>query len=198
MLTAMARLLQRQGFHGTGLNQIVAEADAPKGSLYFHFPGGKEQLAAEAVAASADYLHAALARHEALPALEAFDAYLVEVAARLEATDFADGCPIATVALEVAPTSPVVGDACATAYASLIARVAGWLERDGLPAAEAEERAFLVYAALEGALLFAKSQRSVAAIERLRARLPELLGPPAAPARSATLSRPRPRRTRPS
>ena len=60
MVVTTAKLLQRQGYNGTGLNQIVAEAEAPKGSLYFHFPGGKEQLAAEAIAASAAYLDAGL------------------------------------------------------------------------------------------------------------------------------------------
>ncbi|HEY8491429.1 MAG TPA: helix-turn-helix domain-containing protein, partial [Dehalococcoidia bacterium] len=56
MIRAMSRLMQRQGFHATGLNQVLAESGAPKGSLYFHFPGGKEQLAAEAVQASGDRL----------------------------------------------------------------------------------------------------------------------------------------------
>ena len=49
MLDTTGRLLQHQGYAATGLNQVVAESQAPKGSLYFHFPGGKEQLAAEAL-----------------------------------------------------------------------------------------------------------------------------------------------------
>ena len=53
ILHTASGLFQRQGYHATGLNQVLAEGKAPKGSLYFHFPRGKEQLAAEAVTAGA-------------------------------------------------------------------------------------------------------------------------------------------------
>ena len=47
-----AELLRRQGYVATGVKQIVTEAQAPFGSLYHHFPGGKEQLGAEAIRVS--------------------------------------------------------------------------------------------------------------------------------------------------
>jgi len=150
MITTAAKLMQRQGYHGTGLNQILAEAKAPKGSMYFHFPGGKDQLAAAAIAASADYVLGVLRRSEAAAAAEALDAYIAGVVDALEARDFATGCPIATVALEVAPAGGEIGEACALAFERLIAHVAGWLERDGLAPDEAADRAFMIYAAIEG------------------------------------------------
>jgi TetR/AcrR family transcriptional regulator, lmrAB and yxaGH operons repressor len=175
MVITTAKLLRRQGYHGTGLNQIVAEAGAPKGSLYFHFPGGKEQLAAEAIEASAAYLDAGLRACERATALESLDLYCSEAGRVLEASDFADGCPIATGILEVGTTSDVIGEACAAAMELLVARISGWLERDGLPAATARERAQLVYATIEGTFLFAKALRSVEPLMRLRRQLPELL-----------------------
>jgi TetR/AcrR family transcriptional regulator, lmrAB and yxaGH operons repressor len=175
MVVTTAKLLRRQGYHGTGLNQIVAEAGAPKGSLYFHFPGGKEQLAAEAIEASAAYLDAGLRACERATALESVELYVSEAGRVLEASDFADGCPIATVILEVGTTSDVIGEACAAAMELLVARISGWLERDGLPAATARERAQLVYATIEGTYLFAKALRSVEPLMRLRRQLPELL-----------------------
>src|SRR4026208_2300569 len=51
MIVTTSKLLERQGFHGTGLNQILEEANAPKGSMYFHFPAGKNQHAPPATAA---------------------------------------------------------------------------------------------------------------------------------------------------
>jgi TetR/AcrR family transcriptional repressor of lmrAB and yxaGH operons len=176
MIVTTAKLLRRQGYHATGVNQIVAESGAPKGSMYFHFPGGKEQLAAEAISASADYLDAGLRACERATALESIDLYIAEAANLLERTDFADGCPIATVVLEVTPTSPEIAAACAEAVERLLARVTGWIERDGVAPDIARERAQLVYGALEGALVFAKAFRSVEPLTTLRRQLPDLLG----------------------
>jgi AcrR family transcriptional regulator len=189
MVTTTAKLLRRQGYHGTGLNQIVAEAEAPKGSLYFHFPGGKEQLVAEAISASAAYLDAALLACERGTAAESLDAYLAEAASVLDRTDFADGCPIATVVLEVGPTSTLIGNACAGAVELLLTRVAGWLERDGFSATAARQRAQLVYAAMEGTLMFAKALRSVEPLTALRHQLPRLLVLDEVPPRRAPRTR---------
>ena len=176
MVVTTAKLLQRQGYNGTGLNQIVAEAEAPKGSLYFHFPGGKEQLAAEAIAASAAYLDAGLRACERASALESLDLYVEEAAKLLERTNYAEGCPIATVILEVGTSSALIGKACADAVDLQISRVAGWLERDGLSPGEARRRAQLIYTSLEGALLLAKARQSVEPLTTLRGQLPLLVG----------------------
>jgi TetR/AcrR family transcriptional repressor of lmrAB and yxaGH operons len=178
MIVTTSKLLERQGFHGTGLNQILEEANAPKGSMYFHFPGGKNQLAAEAIGAAADHIERALRTHEGGTALDAIDGYLAQMARWLESTGYSGGCPIATTALEVGATTPELGDACEAAFDRLISRVAGWLETDGFDARTARERASLVYSAIEGALIFSKARRSTEPLERLRAEVPRLVGTP--------------------
>jgi TetR/AcrR family transcriptional repressor of lmrAB and yxaGH operons len=178
MIVTTSKLLERQGFHGTGLNQILEESNAPKGSMYFHFPGGKNQLAAEAIAAAADHIDRALRTHEGGSALEAIDGYLTRMAGWLESTEFNGGCPIATTALEVSATTPELGDACEAAFYRLISRVSGWLEADGFDAETARERSTLVYSAIEGALIFSKARRSTEPLERLRGQLPRLIGTP--------------------
>jgi TetR/AcrR family transcriptional repressor of lmrAB and yxaGH operons len=181
LLVTTSKLLQRQGYHGTGLNQVVAESGAPKGSLYFHFPKGKEQLAAEAVGVAADYIERAMTRQDGLPAHAALDGYLSRVITALERSNFAEGCPIATIALEMSTASDDVAQACLAALDRLTLHIAGWIEAEGVDPETARQRARLIYAAIEGALIFAKVTRSIEPIERLRGQIPHLLATPEVP-----------------
>ena len=102
LVETTARLLQEHGFAATGLNQIVRESGQPRGSLYFHFPGGKEELAAAAVKAGAAQVEVIL--QEGLAGAENPEAVLVKTSAlfadELQASQFSKGCPVSTVALE--------------------------------------------------------------------------------------------------
>jgi TetR/AcrR family transcriptional repressor of lmrAB and yxaGH operons len=146
--------------------------------MYFHFPGGKSELAAEAISAAADYIDRALRTHEGGSASEAIDGYLERMAAWLQSTEFSGGCPIATTALEVGASTPELGDACSAAFDRLISRLTGWLETDGFDPGTARERATLVYSAIEGALIFSKARRSTEPLDQLRSHLPRLIGTP--------------------
>jgi len=177
MIDTAARLLQAQGYHGTGLGQVLAEARAPKGSLYFHFPGGKEELAAEALRRSAEsWREAVLAVVHAAPSpLDAIRAVCELLATHLEASEFRDGCPIATVALEAAPTSQPLHEACAEAYRTWEGVIEERLRGEGMPAARAERIATLVLAAIEGALVLSKAARSATPLRKVGTELPALL-----------------------
>ena len=131
-----ADLMRRQGYAATGVKQIVTAAQAPFGSLYHHFPGGKEQLGAEAIRASgALYEQLIPAVFDPAPDLPtAVRAFFAGAGEHLKATDFADACPIATVALEVSSSSEVMRVACAEVFERWLAAgverfVAGGLER---------------------------------------------------------------------
>lgn len=56
LVQTASRLFQLQGYHGTGVKQIVEESHSPKGSLYYYFPNGKEQLAIESVQSTAQFI----------------------------------------------------------------------------------------------------------------------------------------------
>jgi len=168
-----ARLFHQQGYHGTGLAQVLAESGAPKGSFYFHFPGGKEQLAVEAV-------HAASATVEALiadAAKRASDAPDVvrragaAIARWMEESDFQQGCAVATLAAEAAATSPPLRKACQTAYARWRRLLAQALCQHGIPRARARELATLTVAAIEGATLIARTERRTDAVTTVTAAL---------------------------
>jgi len=178
MVDATARLLTTQGYHGTGLGQVLAEARAPKGSLYFHFPGGKEELAAEAVRrAAAEWREAVLAVVATAPnPLRAIRAVCELLASRLEASGFQDGCPVATIALEASATSDLICEATTEAYRTWQQLIEDRLRALGLPEARAARLATTVLAAVEGGLVLAKASRSGEPLRRVGAELEVLLG----------------------
>lgn len=159
--TAM-RLFRRQGFASTGLQQIVAESGAPKGSLYHYFPSGKEALGEAAVVLAGDSIREMLEQHAARHSdPKAFlRAYCRTMAGWMEESDFRSGCPVATTLLEMAPASPSITAAGEQAIDGWIDVIAGVLERGAIGRAEARSRGQLVVAAMEGALLLARVRRS--------------------------------------
>src|SRR5256884_6386471 len=94
-LAAAAKLFRQRGYHGTALQDILAASGAPRGSLYFHFPRGKEEIAEGAVALGDKAVRAFIAQvAEASRSAETFAINLARgMAARLEASDFREGCP---------------------------------------------------------------------------------------------------------
>jgi len=159
--TAM-RLFRRQGYASTGLQQIVAESGAPKGSLYHYFANGKEALGEAAVTMAGEMIHAMLAdlaaRHRRPKAF--LRGYCKVMAGWMEESEFRSGCPIATTLLETAPDSPGITAAGARAIDGWIAVIAGVLERDGIGGREARRKAEVIVAAMEGALVLARVRQS--------------------------------------
>jgi AcrR family transcriptional regulator len=161
------RLFRRQGFNGTGLKQIVTEANAPFGSLYHHFPGGKEQLGAEVIR-SAGLMYQTLVTGviDAAPDIvqgvrDCFDG----AAEVLRATDYADACPIETVALEVASTNETLREACADVFESWITAATRRFVDAGVPRTKAGELAVFMIATLEGAFVLARGMRDARHVE---------------------------------
>lgn len=155
ILYAAAELFRRQGYSGTGLKQVVAEADAPFGSLYHHFPGGKQQLADEVIRGAGAFFQAlVVAVYDEESTAEASVRAVFEGAAEtLESTDFQDACPIATIALEVASTNDVLRRATAEVFEQWTVALS---ERLG-----DRDLALAVISALEGAFVLCRARRSV-------------------------------------
>ena len=126
ILDATVRLLRRQGYTATGIKQIVAEADAPLGSIYHYFPGGKEQIGAEALVRAGERTRRTIAQAADLPDLPAvINNFFVYNAERLRDSDYAQGCPIATVALETASDNERIRKVCEDAFHGWQATLAG-------------------------------------------------------------------------
>jgi TetR/AcrR family transcriptional regulator, lmrAB and yxaGH operons repressor len=163
LIAAMSHALQRRGYHGVGLNELLVEAGAPKGVLYHHFPGGKAALAVAAIEASVQRI---CARLDALlatgvPLEQGLRTWLAGAEQLLEKTGFANGCPLATVALESTPDDSEIRAALAAGFAEFRMRIAAALVRQGRPHAQAEAVAALIVSAYEGGLMQARVSQSV-------------------------------------
>jgi TetR/AcrR family transcriptional repressor of lmrAB and yxaGH operons len=176
MVRSAAQLFRRQGYAATGWRQIVAESGAPWGSQAHFFPGGKEQLAAEALSAEGSRIRremeAALEHSHPADMITAWSKYAARV---LKTSKWAEGCPIATAALETAHTSTALARACDVAFASWVSTFERALIARGMKAAEAQALATTVVAATEGALLMARTARKAAPLETVGTELAKML-----------------------
>ena len=161
-----ADLLRRQGYASTGVNQIVRTAKAPLGSLYHHFPGGKEQLGAAAIRRSgALYEQLIPAVFDPAPDLvTAVRLFFEGAAAHLEDSEYEDACPIATVALEVSSTSDLMREACADVFESWIAAGLPRFTAAGLDEPTGRQLVIGMIAALEGAFVLARATQTIEAL----------------------------------
>jgi AcrR family transcriptional regulator len=162
IVAASAELLRRQGYAATGVKQIVTEAQAPFGSLYHFFPGGKEQLGAEAIRTSGALYELLIpAVFDPAPDLpSAVRAFFAGAAEHLIETGYADACPIATVALEVSSHSELLRQACADVFERWIVIGAERHANAGLSQAKARELTIAMLCALEGAFVLARALHS--------------------------------------
>ena len=165
LVDTAALLFRRQGYAATGVNQILEAADVKAGSLYHHFPDGKQELAAAVVdragADIGDRLRAVL--DSGAPVTDIVDGWIDLMASGL-ASDRRDGCPIEPLATESVDASPSLREASVRAFGGWCRAVAERLRADGWPAAEADQTALAVISLVEGALILSRTAGDTAAL----------------------------------
>lgn len=161
ILATTSLLLEQQGYHATGLNQIVKESGTPRGSLYYYFPDGKEELATEAVTlrmkAMADSLRQFLSKIE--DPIEAIHGMIMEMSRHSAQNQCTTGAPIAAVALEASNTSERIRNACAIGYQGLEDVFAAKLVMGGFPTDKAKSLATTINASIEGAMIVSRTKQ---------------------------------------
>jgi TetR/AcrR family transcriptional repressor of lmrAB and yxaGH operons len=173
MIETTARLLQHRGYYGTSLSDILAASGAPRGSLYFHFPAGKDQLVLEATRAAVELTTAELRQTLATgaspaPAVRAY----AEAAARImRETDYTFGCPVAPVILDATGGLAELAELCRQAFETWAGLLRQAFAGAGVPAQRADTLALLVVAAIEGALLLARAHRDCEPLLKVAAEL---------------------------
>jgi AcrR family transcriptional regulator len=167
IVRSCAQLLRQQGLPATGMNDIARHAGVPSGSVYHFFPGGKVELAAEAIrVAGQGYEDLVLAIYEAAPdVLTGLDDVFAGAAEVLVESGWADACPIATVALEVASTSEPLRQATADVFGSWLAVLTEHLQEAGVRPRPARGVALQIVMLLEGGFLLSRSLRSTEPME---------------------------------
>ena len=171
MVRSAAVLFRRNGVEGTAFSEVIAHSGAPRGSIYHHFPGGKAELAEEATRYAGDFvsaaLAAALAEDDPVAALRGFSAVL---GGALEESGFEEGCPVVAAALE-GERLPEARAAAGEAIASWEELLAGGFEANDVAPGRARALATLSVAAIEGAIVVARAQRSIEPIKRVGTEL---------------------------
>jgi AcrR family transcriptional regulator len=193
MVRSAAQLIRRQGVSGTGMREIVTEADAPRGSLQHYFPGGKEELVSDALLWMGDV--AARRVQRSLSELKsrtpsALLASIVDTWRRdLTSERFSAGCPLVAAAADTAATSEPLRQVLQRAFDGWLEPLSGSLVDLGVPTERSGNLAVVIIAALEGAIILARIRRDLTPFDALVLELGPLLDAAARPAAAATAPR---------
>jgi TetR/AcrR family transcriptional repressor of lmrAB and yxaGH operons len=192
---AMATLLRRRGYHGAGLNEVVAESGAPRGSVYHHYPQGKDAIGAAAVrlvgsgvlrALGGGALGGGATRAAGRTPREALGVIASQLSGWLQRSGFDEGCPVVGAALALGPDTPLTREACAEAFGGWVEALAAVYRDGGIAPARAAPLARLSIAALEGAVGLCRAQRSIEPMREVAAELGALLDAAAGAGASGT------------
>jgi AcrR family transcriptional regulator len=164
IVRAMAELMRTQGYAGTGMKQLAEAADAPVGSIYHHFPGGKLAIAAEVLRSTgAAYIQLVPLLLDPHPDLATgVDVAFATAAEDMLAHGWANMCPVGTITGEVADSEPELRTVAAEVIDGWVVTLSAYLRERGLGAEDSRTAAFALLSALEGAFVLARGLRSTA------------------------------------
>ncbi|MFJ9462249.1 TetR/AcrR family transcriptional regulator [Viridibacillus arvi] len=180
ILKAATRLFHLNGYHATGLNQIIKESGAPKGSLYHHFPNGKEQLAIEAIQTSASLIAAEIKEHLNTIAdpIEAFQHHIDVIAKRFDNIEDADSLttvPFGLIASETALVNESMRIVCEDTYLCWEKLYKEKLLANGYSDEQATNISTTLNALIEGGVTLSLTQKYGGPLYRVGQMLPLLL-----------------------
>lgn len=162
-------LLELQGYYATGLNQIIKESGTPKGSLYYHFPGGKEELAVEAVNHVGRIVLQRIRENLAQidDCAESVSTFIKNIALNVEQSGFRAGGPITIIAMETASTNPMLREECQRIYEEWQAVFADKLRSGHFEEHRAQRMAALIVASIEGGVILCRTSHSKLPLEQI-------------------------------
>jgi len=169
MIAGAARLLAQRGLQATSFSTVLAETDSPRGSIYHHFPGGKEELVSAAIAATRQHALNLIDQDMGASALEVTKSFLAAWRALLTYGHFGAGC--ALVAVTVAAETDDLRERSGEAFRAWRDKLARALETGGLSEADARSTATLLLAASEGAVVICRAEQDLGPFDLVAAQL---------------------------
>jgi TetR/AcrR family transcriptional regulator, lmrAB and yxaGH operons repressor len=173
MITAARRLFRERGYLGTALSEVITESAAPRGSLYFHFPGGKDELAAEVAMSHAAQLMVHINRVASVTdtAADFIAGFLSHFRDDIVASGYREGCAIAPIVVEAVPASASLTDVTRRSFQDLITTLAARLREKAVPRRRADVLAADIVTSLEGAFIMSRALASPAPFDNAIAAL---------------------------
>lgn len=177
ILQVASRLFQLQGYHATGLNQIIQESGAPKGSLYYYFPNGKEELAIEAVHYTSHYIGASIQAHmekESDP-VKAVQLFIIETASQFNHPENIQGVPVGLLAAETALISEPLRAACIEAFKKWESLFAQKFVQSGMDMQQADKLGILISSMIGGSIMRSLTEKDKTPLLLLAEIVPKLI-----------------------
>jgi AcrR family transcriptional regulator len=172
MVRSAATLLREYGAGATSIDRVLAHSGAPRGSVYHHFPGGRTQLIEEAVALAGDFVAGLIeAAARAGDPAAAIDEFVALWRKWLADSDFHAGCPIVAVTVANDESAQLAGGV----FGRWTDGLAASFRAHGLPDARARRLAMFVIAAVEGAVIMCRAERSLEPLEAATGEIHALL-----------------------
>lgn len=169
-------MIRRRGLNATSVRELAKHSRTPLGSTYHYFPGGKTQLATEAVTFAGDLVASLLAEALADGPVEGLRTLLGMWRKIVVDSDFRAGCPMLAVSVEELPAADAAPqDAAAAAFARWSALLTDSLCEHGADRATAERTATLIIAAVEGSVAMCRAERSIRALDHIGEQLESLV-----------------------
>ncbi|UPV79112.1 transcriptional regulator YxaF [Bacillus rugosus] len=177
ILHTASRLFQLQGYHATGLNQIVKESGAPKGSLYHFFPNGKEELAIEAVTYTGKLIEHLIQQSmdESSDPIEAIQQFIKKTASQFDNTESIQGIPVGLLASETALISEPLRTVCMKVFKSWEEVFARKLMENGCAEEEAHQLGMLINSMIEGGIMLSLTNKDKTPLLLIAEKIPVLV-----------------------
>ncbi len=172
LLRTSAILFRQKGYHGVGVSEILSASGVPRGSLYHHFPDGKQDLALAAAAWAKNgmldiidqsFENATSYRHGATTLCH-------KIAKYFDISGQWDGCPVSSI-LNDGPGNETFRDSISDALESWIARIAEHGERLGEDPTTSRAKAEMLMIGIQGTWALARARASSDELRRLPERL---------------------------